>query len=317
MTDISYRDRQALSLGATLYVPADHKDLSCITSTNKTGARSLVICTEDALSEENLEKGLENIEACLPGFMSLAKNGVQVFIRPRSQLVLRRILEMKGIENAAGFVLPKFSTENMSDWAAIMTHADPLLGVMPTLESADVFCMDNMKAMVKGLKEGSLANRVVALRIGGNDLLQCLAIRRPRGLTIYDTPVGALISQLCGVFKSNGFFLTAPVFEHFEDSEGLLRELALDKAHGLVGKTAIHPSQIGVIESALEPTEIEVEDALAILDTEAKAVFKLNGSMCEVATHRYWAQQVMYLAERQQVMKHMFLMRGGKSVGVA
>lgn len=299
MSDISYRDRQALSLGATLYVPADHKDLANITGANKTGARSLVVCTEDALSEENLEAGLANIEACLDGFMSLANDGVQVFIRPRNQKVLKRILEMKGIENAAGFVIPKFSSENMSSWASIMTHADPLLGVMLTLESNDVFCMENMKLMAQQLIEGSLASRVIALRIGGNDLLQCLSIRRPRGLTMYDTPLGSLISQLCGVFKPKGFFLTAPVFEHFEDTEGLIRELALDKAHGLVGKTAIHPSQINIIESALEPTEIEIEDASAILDENALAVFKLNGSMCEVATHRYWAQQIMYLAQKK------------------
>lgn len=301
MTDISFRERQALSLGATLYVPADHKDLLSITSSHRTSARSLVICTEDAIAESSLEAGLKNIEECLPHLMSLNQQGTQIFIRPRNQGVLRRLLEMKGIENAAGFVIPKFELSNMAEWASVMTHADPLLGVMPTLESGDVFCMEHMRKMARQLRDGALASRVIALRIGGNDLLQCLSIRRPRGMTIYDTPVGALISQLCGLFRPQGFFLTAPVFEHFEDRANLMRELALDKAHGLVGKTAIHPSQISIIEDALAPTEMDIEDATAILDANAQAVFKLNGSMCEVATHHHWAQRIMYLAERKNI----------------
>lgn len=301
MTEICYRERQALSLGATLYVPANHKDLLSITSSHRTAARSLVVCTEDALAEEDLEVGLKAIKQCLPHFMSLEEQGTQVFIRPRNQVVLRRLLDIPNIERAAGFVLPKFDISNMSEWASIMTHADPRLGVMPTLESRDVFCMEHMRQMLKQLKEGSLASRVIALRIGGNDLLQCLAIRRPRGLTMYDTPVGSLIAQLCGLFKPHGFFLTAPVFEHFEDQDNLRKELMLDKAHGLVGKTAIHPSQIEIIESSLAPSDMEIEDATAILDVDAQAVFKLNGSMCEVATHYHWAKRVMYLAERKKI----------------
>jgi citrate lyase beta subunit len=301
MTEICYRERQALSLGATLYVPANHKDLLSITSSHRTSARSLVICTEDALAEEHLEEGLRNIKQCLPHFMSLEEQGTQVFIRPRNQAVLRRLLAMPHIERAAGFVLPKFELGNMQDWASIMTHADPRLGVMPTLESRDVFCMEHMRQMVKQLRDGALASRVIALRIGGNDLLQCLAIRRPRGLTMYDTPLGSLIAQLCGLFKPHGFFLTAPVFEHFEDVDNLRKELMLDKAHGLVGKTAIHPSQIEIIESALAPNPMEIEEAEAILADDAKAVFKLNGSMCEVATHRHWAKRVLYLAERKKI----------------
>lgn len=305
MSDISFRERQALSLGATLYVPATHPELLSITSSHRTAARSLVICTEDAIAEQDLEAGLEKIEQCLPTFMSLSQHGTQVFIRPRNPAVLRRLLDMPGIENAAGFVLPKFETTNIKQWASIMTNADPLLGVMPTLESAEVFSMDAMRKLSDMLMQGSLANRVIALRIGGNDLLHCMSIRRPRGLTIYDTPLGALISQLSGLFRPQGFYLTAPVFEHFGDIEGLKQELARDKAHGLVGKTAIHPSQIAVIEQALMPSDMDIEEATAILAEDAQAVFKMNDSMCEVATHHKWAVRVLYLAQRKPIIQNL------------
>lgn len=305
MNDISYRERQALGLGATLYVPADHKDLLQIASTNKTGARSLIICTEDALALDNLEAGLSNIRRCLSRVMTLSDHGVQVFIRPRDTQVLARLLAMPNIERVAGFVLPKFDCKEGEEWAKVMLPADPQLGVMPTLETADVFNMDEMRKLCGMLTEGSLANRVIALRIGGNDLLNCLSLRRPRNLTLYDTPLGAVISQLVGVFKPHGFYLTAPVFEHFGDMDGLRRELQLDRAHGLVGKTAIHPCQLGVIEHAMAPTPMEVDEANAILAADAKAVFKMNDSMCEVATHHKWAQRILYLNERNKAHPYL------------
>ncbi len=55
------------------------------------------------------------------------------------------------------------------------------------------------------------------------------------------------------------------------------RELALDMAHGLVGKTAIHPGQIEVIQNALMVTQGEHSDALRILNS-TQAVFKSQGA---------------------------------------
>ncbi|VCX10806.1 HpcH/HpaI aldolase/citrate lyase family protein [Klebsiella pneumoniae] len=54
------------------------------------------------------------------------------------------------------------------------------------------------------------------------------------------------------------------------------RELAMDIAHGLVGKTAIHPEQISVIEGALKVSPGEHSDALRILNS-TQAVFKSQG----------------------------------------
>ncbi|MCB8844066.1 hypothetical protein KPC03_03321 [Klebsiella pneumoniae] len=70
------------------------------------------------------------------------------------------------------------------------------------------------------------------------------------------------------------------------------RELAMDIAHGLVGKTAIHPEQISVIEGALKVSPGEHSDALRILNS-TQAVFKSQGAMCEPATHRRWAQGIL------------------------
>ena len=55
--------------------------------------------------------------------------------------------------------------------------------------------------------------RILVLRIGGNDLLNLLGLRRQRGHTLYETPLGAVIARLVTTFKPHGFRLSAPVFE--------------------------------------------------------------------------------------------------------
>lgn len=299
MNELTFRERQALSLGATMYVPGTHADLKAIVASGKTGARSLVICTEDAVSEQDVPRAMENIRQALPYMRTLEDDGVQIFIRPRNTQVLKAMLEFPAIERASGFVLPKFATNNISQWSDAMEGADPLLGVMPTLETAEVFDSEAMKILGMLLKKGALSSRVVALRIGGNDLLNCLGLRRPRNTTIYSTPLGATIANLVTIFRPLGFMLTAPVFEHITDIEMLKAEVAMDCCHGLIGKTAIHPDQISLIEDGFAPSAMDVEDATAILAKDAPAVFKLNGSMCEPATHHHWAKMIQFIAQRK------------------
>jgi len=95
------------------------------------------------------------------------------------------------------------------------------------------------------------------LRIGGNDLNESFGIRRPRSFTLYETPIGNVIAQLLTIFKPLWFSLSAPVFENLDDVVTLRKEIKLDLAHGLIGKTAIHPTQVPAIESAYA---VDVED---------------------------------------------------------
>ena len=87
--------------------------------------------------------------------------------------------------------------------------------------------------------------------------------------------------------------LTAPVFEHLGQPALLAQEIEEDIAHGLIGKPAIHPSQIALIEQHYRVHHNDMEGALRIMDRASPAVFKMHDSMCEVATHRAWAHSVV------------------------
>lgn len=278
-------------LGAPLYMPGNRRDIMEIANGEKYSMlRSMIFCTEDAISKSEVDSCVRHIGLCLQGFREFSNQFR--FIRARNPEILARLLELPDIEKVDGFVLPKFTED------VFHAYFDQLQGttfkVMPTLETKEVFDVNAMTALRQGLLQDDIAKRVLMLRIGGNDLMNLLGIRRPRSFTLYETPLGNVISQLVTIFKPYGFSLSAPVFEYLDDSTTLQKEMKLDLAYGLLGKTAIHPTQVPTIEVAYAVDFEDYEMALSLSDKEAPAVFRMHDAMCEVATHQNWATDIIH-----------------------
>jgi citrate lyase beta subunit len=277
-------------IGASLYVPATHKDLQQIADGELLGnLRSIIFCTEDAVADSELGVALFNLALVLQ--QMIERPGTERFVRVRNPEIMRRVLEMPGSEKLTGFVLPKTTRHNFDSYFRQVRKSPHLL--MPTLETAEVFDEAEMKQFRQCLEVPGVREHILALRIGGNDLLALLGMRRPRKVTIYRTPLGPLIAKLVTTFRPYGFVLTAPVFEHLDCPALLAQEVEEDLAHGLVGKTAIHPSQVPLIEQHYRVQRNDVEVAIRIMDAASPAVFRMHGSMCEVATHRAWAHGIV------------------------
>ncbi|MFD3224818.1 HpcH/HpaI aldolase/citrate lyase family protein [Rahnella aceris] len=287
-------------LGATLYMPATRSDIAKSVLNNEIeGLRSIVICLEDAVSEADVPAAMNNLKQILTALRSAKAEGQGaewplVFIRPRHVEMGQYLTTSLDLSPVDGLVLPKFTLASLPQWWDIMK--DTHLCMMPTLETEDVFDVMQMRELATTLVGHPCHNRIIALRIGGNDLMNVMSLRRPRNLTLYDSPMGYVIKMLVAVFGSRDFSLTSPVCEHIDDHNVMEQELALDMAHGLVGKTAIHPNQIAKIERALMVTPADHADALRILNS-SQAVFKSQGAMCEPATHRRWASRVLEQAQ--------------------
>jgi len=283
-------------LGATLYMPVLQKDaMEYIAGTKLPKLRSMVLCLEDALLENDVLVGLDTLEKTLIRIGDVKRNSDAtqfplVFVRPRHLEMAKRIAGMAGIGNIDGFVAPKVRPGDHAKWIDAVRETD--LYLMPTLETSEVFDV----AAMTDLRDEFLANapdRILALRVGGNDLMSVLGVRRSGSSTLYDGPLSYTISMLTSVMKSKGFDLTSPVFEIIEDRKSLLEEVTKDVNFGFVGKTVIHPTQIDIVQNAFRVTRTDHEAAMRILDIDAPAVFKFGGSMCEPATHRTWAQRIM------------------------
>lgn len=289
-----------LQLGASLYVPATRDELPAIANLQKYPfLRSVIFCTEDAVRPEELPVALRNIQTLLH---RLDQVDLLRFVRVRSPGVLRTVLAMDGADQLSGFVFPKITRRNVAQYLDLLPRGHAF-DLMLTLETTDVFDTAEMIVLRNLLVRHPCRERIVSLRIGGNDLFNLLGMRRPHRTTVYHTPLGPTISSLVTTFRPYGFNLTAPVFEYLDRPALLSREVQRDLAHGLFGKTAIHPRQVPAIEKHYRVRSSEVDMAERILDESAPAVFRSHGAMCEPATHRAWAVQVLERARLYGVVE--------------
>jgi citrate lyase beta subunit len=286
------------ALGATLYMPATRADLlDVVFRTKLPELRSLVVCLEDAVADIDVETALSNLHVLLTainGCGGRPADGPLLFVRPRDSGMAAVLNDWPLMKHVDGFVVPKLTLRNLGAWEQAVTNPELLL--MPTLETTDVFNPVAMVELGQALK-ANLNHRIISLRIGGNDLMGGLGLRRNPATTLYSTPMGYVIPMLAGVMGSQGFALTAPVFEQLATPNLLSEELELDIAHGLVGKTAIHPSQISIIQDTLRVSLEDLNSAKLIVSDVAPAVFKHNEVMCEPATHYKWAIKILERAE--------------------
>lgn len=281
--------RDVAELGASLYLPATRSDLLEVVRGEKLAhVRSVIFCTEDAVNVCDVPQAIENLRAPIAGLRYTANQ--MRFVRVRNPDVMRQVLALPGIERLDGFVLPKITRAVLPEYLRLLRGRGHL--IMPTLETKEVFDEREMIALRRVLERDNVRERVLSLRIGGNDLLSLLGMRRPRGRTLYQTSLGPVIARLVTTFKPSSFNLSAPVFEYLNDVDTLEREVEEDLAHGLVGKTAIHPDQVPLIHACYRVHASDLDMANRILREDAPAVFRMHDSMCEPATHRNWAQQL-------------------------
>ncbi|GGZ11403.1 HpcH/HpaI aldolase/citrate lyase family protein [Streptomyces poonensis] len=241
----------------------------------------------------------------------------------------------------SGFVLPKFTEERGVPFLEALTAAEAACGrrlfAMPVLESPDLLYLETRAAALQGIFRtvDKYRDRVLALRLGVTDFCSSYALRRAPDMTAYDVQiVASVIADVVNVLgraDGTGFTVTGPVWEYFRVSErmfkpqlrhspfreqravdlrdtllehamdGLLREVALDQANGLLGKTCIHPSHVLPVHALSVVSHEEFSDAQDILRPERGGGGVLRSAytnkMNEVKPHRAWAERVLQRAE--------------------
>ena len=285
-------DLHAWDLGATLYLPATRDDLAAaLLGGRHPDLRSAVICLEDAVHPSEVPLALARLQRLLTSLAAHPAETIRpaLFVRPRDATMLAHILRFPGIEAIDGFVIPKATADSLPAYLAVLAFDHHLL--MPTLETREVFDLAEMRRLREQLT--AIQDRVLAVRIGGNDLLQTLGTRRSNARTVYEGPLGPIIANLVAMYAPWGFALSAPVFEHFGNLALLREEVERDLEYGLLTKTAVHPSQIGIIHAAYQVDEASHAEAQQILSGDGRAVFASRQAMCEPATHRLWAQATL------------------------
>lgn len=192
---------------------------------------------------------------------------------------------------ADGILLPKVNSASDVRRAleAFDTHGVP----------ADVYLwtmIETPAAFLHAEEIASANERLVGFVIGTNDLVHDLnAVHVPgRGPLI---PI--LTLALLGA-KAAGKAILDGVFNNIRDEDGLVTEATQGRQLGFDGKTVVHPSQVGPVNSAFSPTPSEVAYARAVVDAYSEAertgsgVVVVDGKMVE-HLHVRTAERVLEL----------------------
>ena len=284
------RKIDAIELGATLFIPATHKDLQVVVEGRKyPNLKSVLVDCEDSVSDDTIQIALKSIRQLLLNFQ---KGTCLVFIRPRNIKILKEILLFEGIENIDGFILPKFSLSNAREY--IKTLESKYL-FMPSIEGIELF--NNTKLLE--LQEILLKHQeqIITIRFGLEDMLRQLKMRRKCEDSIFDFSVtSSVLGNFIATFKNVGFNISGGVFPCFKDSKGFKKDVLRDLKEGLFSKTIIHPNQIEITNLLYRVSKIEFEEALSISKSEQQ-LFPQNDKMVEVTTMSPWANDIIKRAE--------------------
>lgn len=236
-----------------------------------------------------------------------------------------------------GFSFPKFTHENAVSFLSLTNMFSEQIGhhlyAMPILESPSIIIKETRMDELAGIFDSCQLYKetVLAIRIGATDMASPYGLRRSRDLTIYDVHlIASAIGDIVNVFGQvdKGFVITGPVWEHFtnrerlfkprlretpfgsageaklrhelivEDLDGLIREVELDRANGIQGKTVIHPTHISLVNSMLVVSREEFSDANEILGTNGGAVASsYRNKMNEAKPHAAWARKTLLRAK--------------------
>jgi citrate lyase subunit beta/citryl-CoA lyase len=224
-----------------LYVPGD--DLRRIEKALATGADAVVIDLEDSVAPNRKEEARSNAARVLESGPARP-----VFVRinaPGSEFAARDIAAVAAL-HLSGLRLPKVES------------LESVRLVAETLE--ELRLIESAQGLELALEIARSHERVAGISLGEADLAADLGVRDEAGL---------LYARSRIVSASRAAGLPGPVqsvYTRVNDLDGLRRSTEEGKNMGFVGRSAIHPSQVPIINEVFTPTEDEVAEAQELLD---------------------------------------------------
>lgn len=318
--NLSERDLLQYALGGLMYTPAHNPKASELLINKKySHLHAMTFCLEDAIADGTEDAAIAQLTKTFSELDQAVTNGIirksslpYLFVRVKYPEQMLRVYSMIGKYGLLkGFIFPKFDVTNASEYLGslekVNLQSDSVIFGMPILESYQIADISSRMSALTSLKSilDDSRQSILNIRIGGNDFSSRYGIRRNVTDTIYDVKVIAdIISDIVNVFSVD-YVVSAPVWEYFGQqgskstgwAEGLRREAEKDILNGLIGKTAIHPTQLPVIDEVLAVTCDDYNDAINILNWNdnllAVAKSHAGNRMNEQKVHGRWAKKIL------------------------
>ena len=215
---------------------------------------------------------------------------------------------------------------------------------MPILESNKIIQKETRMGELMAIKHllDRYKNNILNVRIGATDFCGLYGIRRSVDTSVYEIAVlRDCMADIINVFQrsESPYVISGPVWEYFsskprmlkpqlrqtpfrerygdeglkwraelidQNMDGLIKEVLMDIANGLTGKTIIHPTHIKAVQALNVVTYEEYIDACSIVEAEngANGVKKsdFSNKMNEIKPHLFWAKKVLIKSQLYGVL---------------
>ncbi|WML40282.1 HpcH/HpaI aldolase/citrate lyase family protein [Neobacillus sp. OS1-2] len=215
---------------------------------------------------------------------------------------------------------------------------------MPILETASVIQKETRMEELMRIKQllDQYKEHILNVRIGATDFCGLYGIRRSADTTVYEIAVlRDCISDIINVFQryDSPYVVSGPVWEYFstknrmlkpllrqtpfrerygaeglkwraklidENMDGFIREILMDIANGLTGKTIIHPSHIKIVQALNIVSYEEYIDASNIVKAATGEIGVMKSmfanKMNEIKPHYYWAKKILLKSQLYGVL---------------
>jgi citrate lyase subunit beta/citryl-CoA lyase len=273
------------ALRSMIFTPGHRRDL--IEKAIRSGSDAVIIDLEDAVALEAKPQARELLS-------DLPPSPIPLFVRtngPETGMIWDDVIAA-GSAGVAGLVIPKAEHPDIiiqidgALTALEMTHGHPVgsIGIIPLIESA---------VGVRNTYDMAIASdRVECVMFGGGeqgDLVADLGCEwTPEGTGLMQARSQVLLSSRAAGIEHP----FEAVFMDFRNHEALRVESELARRLGYVGKVAIHPGQVPVINDVFTPAPEVVEYQRKVLaafeqaEAEGSASISVDGKMVDYAVAR-------------------------------
>jgi len=290
-------------LRSWLFVPGDSERK--MEKARGNGADALLLDLEDSVADDRQAIAREMVEKFLTANPDRSRQQLWVRINPLdTDLALPDLAAvMSGAPD--GIVLPKvYSAAEVNRLADFLSALEVREGL--PLGSTKICCVATETAASLLTFDSYLkdvSERLVGLTWGGEDLAAALgaATNRHPHTGDYDDPFQLARTLCLATARAIDVQPVGVVYVDFRDLDGLEQECLRDRRSGFIGKVAIHPAQVEVINRAFTPSQDEIDFAHKVVDIFAQnpgmGTVGLDGKMLDMP-HLKQARNVLALVEQ-------------------
>ena len=274
-----------IDLRCPLFIPGNRAEM--LGKAGRYSASAFIPDMEDSVPLANKAEAREVTADALPSLYELGKP-----VLPRVNSLLTGLTE----DDLAAVVGPHIvgisigKVKSADDIAAVDGMLSELergrgieigsVGILPWLETAS--------AIVNAFGICNASDRVRWVAFGAEDYSADMGISRAVDVAGSDTGSVEEYGEASLLYARSAVAVAARAagvdaldtpYVKFRDADGLRRETGLARRLGYVGKFAIHPAQIEVIDAVFSPTDAEIERARRVMDAAAAAEREGRGSV--------------------------------------